>query len=75
MTERKRIGAVSHQQEEWSVDVIGDRVLISRYAGPFGLPAGEVTIFGGCAASLAKVLTKAATETKRFAPTLGANHG
>lgn len=55
---------IRHEQEEWVVSVQNGRVVLMQCGGPFALPIGQVTIFGGCAASVGKVITAAAKRTK-----------
>lgn len=55
---------VRHGNEEWIVSVCVGRVLLTHCQGPFALPVAQISIFGGCAASVAKAITAAAKRTK-----------
>lgn len=66
------IGSVVHEQQQWDVSIQDGHVVLTRCCGPFALPAGQISIFGGCAASVAKLLVKAAKATKPSAERSGA---
>lgn len=57
--------AVKTDTEEWLIDVQDGRVTLMHCRGPFGLPAGQLTIPCEVAGSVAKLIVQARNSTKR----------